>query len=263
MSAPARYYVGEVSHRRKGRVSHFLRYRIAYLMLDLDRLDEVSGLARFLGVGKRGLVRFNPTDHGDGQTEDLAAWVRDFLVVQGVEAPAAQIELLTLPRMFGYVFNPISVYFVRDHDGALHHVLYEVGNTFGERHFYLCAVDEEQGVCQHDCDKAFYVSPFFDKRGHYKFTLQPPAETVKLAISYRADGEERMRASLAGEARPVTTGTTLGLLARFPLMTLGVIAGIHWEALKLVLKGANYHRHGPKQTAASVSMGHARSDARA
>jgi DUF1365 family protein len=262
MSAPAQYYVGKVSHRRFGDVSHFLRYRIAYVLLDLDRLDEARGLTRFLKIGKGGLMSVNPLDHGDGQSRDLAGWVRAFVKGQGVQEPADKVELLTLPRMFGYVFNPISVYFIRNHTGELHHVLYEVGNTFGERHYYLCTADEEQGVCQHDCDKAFYVSPFFDKRGHYKFVLQPPAETLKLAISYRADGTERMRASLVGEARPVTNRTTLGVLARFPMMTIGVIAGIHWEALKLFVKGARYHRHGPKQPEPGVSLGRPHSGVR-
>lgn len=254
MNAPAQYYVGKVSHRRFGDVSHFLRYRIAYLLLDLDRLDEARGLTRFLAIAKGGLMSFNPLDHGDGQSRDLAKWVREFVAGQGVRESADRVELLTLPRMFGYVFNPISIYFIRNDADELHHVLYEVGNTFGERHFYLCAADEDEGVCRHDCDKAFYVSPFFDKRGHYKFILQPPAETMKLAISYRADGAERMRASLVGAARPITAGSTLGLLVRFPLMTIGVIAGIHWEALKLFIKGARYHSHGPKQPEPGVSF---------
>lgn len=253
MTHAARFYIGQVSHQRFGGISHKLRYRIAYLLLDLDRLDEAGRLTRWLKVGSAGLMSFKPQDHGDGSTPDLAGWVRTLLSLQGVEQPAAKIELLTLPRMFGYVFNPLSIYFIRDGEGALHHVLYEVGNTFGERHFYLCQADPKQGTIRHKCDKAFYVSPFFDKTGQYKFTFEPPADRMTLAISYRADGAERMRALLSGEARPVTSGTSLGLLARFPFMTLGVIAGIHWEALKLVLKGAKYHSHGPKVEAASLS----------
>jgi DUF1365 family protein len=254
---PARYYVGQVSHRRLDRISHVLKYRIAYLLLDLDRLEEVRRLTRFLRIGKRGPISFNPFDHGDGQSEDLAAWVRAFIADQGVQKAASRIELLTLPRMFGYVFNPVSVYFIRDSAGQLHHVLYEVGNTFGERHFYLCETEPGKEVSRHECDKAFYVSPFFDQTGHYKFTVQPPAGTVKLGISYSGEDGERMRASLAGEARPVKASTTLGLIARFPFMTLGVIFGIHWEALKLLLKGAKYHRHGSGRHAPGVSRGRA------
>lgn len=259
MNQPARFYTGQVSHRRFGRISHVLRYRIAYLLLDLDRLDEAGRLTRFLSIGKRGLISFDPRDHGDGQAQDLAAWVRAFVARQGVQEDVATIELLTLPRMFGYVFNPVSVYFLRNEAGDLHHVLYEVGNTFGERHYYLCAAELLDGLCRHECDKAFYVSPFFDQRGHYEFTVRPPSDSVTLTISYRDCETERMAAHLAGKARPVTARTTLGLLAKFPFMTLGVIAGIHWEALKLVVKGARYHRHGPKRRTAGTSLGRAAS----
>jgi hypothetical protein len=253
MTDPARFYIGQVSHQRFGRISHKLRYRIAYLLLDLDRLEEAGSQTPWLTVGSAGLMSFKPQDHGDGSTSDLAGWVRTLLSLQGVQQAAAKIELLTLPRMFGYVFNPLSVYFIRDDEGVLHHVLYEVGNTFGERHFYLCQADPKQGTIRHECDKAFYVSPFFDKSGQYKFTVEPPADRMTLSISYRADGAERMKALLSGEARPVTSRTALGLLARFPFMTLGVIIGIHWEALKLVLKGAKYHSHGPKAEVAGLS----------
>ena len=255
MKQPAQYYTGQVSHRRFGEVSHVLRYRIAYLLLDLDRLEEAGRLARFFNIGKRGLISFDPRDHGDGDTEDLGTWVRTFVALQGVQEDVSRIELLTLPRMFGYVFNPASVYFLYDQAGEVHHVLYEVGNTFGERHFYLCAADLSDGLCRHECDKAFYVSPFFDQRGRYEFTVRPPSDKVALSISYRDSGMDRMSAHLAGKAKPVTTRTTLGLLAKFPFMTLGVIAGIHWEAFKLFLKGARYHRHGPERLAPGASLG--------
>ncbi|MEZ6000890.1 DUF1365 domain-containing protein [Hyphomonas sp.] len=260
MNHPARYYVGQVSHRRFGKITHVLRYRIAYLLLDLDRLEEVGRLTKLLKIGKRGLVRFDPLDHGKGETTDLAAWVRAFVARQGVQDDVATIELLTLPRMFGYVFNPISVYFLRDRAGDLHHILYEVGNTFGERHFYLCAADQKKGLCRHECEKAFYVSPFFDQRGQYEFTVQPPSENVALAISYQHGEEKRMSAHLAGKACSVTAGTTIGLLAKFPFMTIGVIAGIHWEAFKLVLKGARYHRRGSERQVPGVSLGRAASN---
>ena len=253
MSDAARYYVGEVSHKRFGQIDHSFRYRIAYLLLDLDRTFEAGRLTRLLRIGKPGLMAFDPFDHGDGQSTDLAEWVRVFLQRQGIEEPAAKIELLTLPRMFGYVFNPISVYFIRDQEGRLHHFLYEVGNTFGERHFYLCAVQMEGESCEHACDKAFYVSPFFGIEGQYDFKVSPPGEAVRLSIAYRVGEEARLNANFVARARPVTGWTSFRLLLGFPFMTFGVIAGIHWEALKLWLKGARYHRHGPKATTAGVS----------
>lgn len=255
MRAPATFYIGQVNHRRFTTPGHFLRYRIAYLLLDLDRLAEANRQARVFRIGKGALLSFCPQDHGDGRSDKLADWVRRFLLEHGVQDEAARIELLTVPRMFGYVFNPVSIYFVRDRQERLHHVLYEVGNTFGERHYYLCTAGPTGEALEHQCDKAFYVSPFFDTEGTYTFRLTPPDETIALSIAYRMNNVTRLTATLTGKARPVTTRSSLGILFRFPLMTLVVVAGIHWEALKLWVKGARYHRHGPKARATRVSYG--------
>lgn len=255
MTAPAVFYEGRVSHWRYGSIRHVLRYRIAYLLIDLDRLEEARALSPLLGVNRCRLLSFLAKDHGDGAGGNLAAWVRSFLRAEGVDTPAAKVELLTLPRMFGYVFNPISVFLIRDAEDRLHHVLYEVGNTFGERHFYLCPAGTGGDTHQHGADKAFYVSPFFHREGAYEFRLQPPGERVQLTIRYTADDESGLGASLIGAERPVTTWNTLKLVLKYPFMTLGVTLGIHWEALKLVLKGARYHSHGQRAAEATVSHG--------
>ena len=149
MSAGA-FYIGAVSHQRLGRVRHRLRYRIAYVLVDLDRAAEADRDSRLLGVDRSAPLAVRARDHGpiDAPPQNaaaLAAWVRALLRARGVTASAARIELLTLPRMFGFVFNPISVYLVRDSAGALHHVLYEVNNTFGERLLYLVTPGGEVG----------------------------------------------------------------------------------------------------------------------
>ncbi|MCA8903495.1 MAG: DUF1365 domain-containing protein [Hyphomonas sp.] len=253
MSDPAAFYVGQVSHRRFGTPGHFLRYRIAYLLLDLDRLADADRMTRVLKIGKGALMSFRARDHGDGHADDLAGWVRTLLLEHGIGDEAATIHLLTIPRMLGYVFNPISVYFIRDGQGRLHHVLYEVRNTFGERHFYLCAAVPDGGTFEQFSNKAFYVSPFFDTDGEYAFRLSPPDDVVALSITYREGNKTRLTAHLSGKARRVTTWSSLGILLRFPLMTFGVVAAIHWEAMKLWIKGARYRRHGPVTRTASVS----------
>ena len=245
--SPAHFYIGKVGHQRFGETRHSLNYRIAYLLLDLDRLDEANKISRWLGIDSGGLLSFQTRDHGDGAATDLAAWVRAHLAEQGSTLEATRIELLTLPRMFGHVFNPISVYFIYGPDEQLHHVMYEVANTHHERHFYLCRAGDTGGPISHVCDKAFYVSPFFDISGTYAFKVIPPKESMSVHIRYdNDDGEKVLTATLSGKQRAVTSAACLKLIAGFPFMTLGVVAGIHWEAVKLWVKGVKFRRHTDK-----------------
>lgn len=239
--SPISFYTGAVVHRRYGAAAHKLRYRIAYVLLDLDQLKAANKVSRLFGIERTGLLNFRAKDHGDGTSTDLASWVRDYLIAEGVTDEASRIELLTLPRMFGYVFNPISVFFIYDHSGALHHILYQVTNTFSERHFYLCRADQAGPIIDQTSEKRLYVSPFFDVEGAYRFKVQPPKKTVALTIRYDlASGDKGLTATLTGSRQPVTTWRSARVLMQFPFMTLGVVVGIHWQALKLWLKGAKY-----------------------
>ncbi len=254
MSAAA-FFTGHIAHRRFSSPGHHLRYKLAYVLVDLDRTDEANQLSRHLGFNRSGLMSVAAKDHGDGRT-DLAGFIRDLLHKYDISEEATRIALLTLPRMFGYVFNPISVYFLYDAHNALHHVVYEVNNTFGERQFYVCPTLDDAGIHRHSSDKAMYVSPFMDETGGYDFTLRPPGEQIKLGIYYKdKDGKELLRADLALSHVPVTNASALGILARFPLMTLGVVVGIHWNALKLLVKGARYRVHTPRPEITSTSLG--------
>ncbi|MEZ5893415.1 MAG: DUF1365 domain-containing protein [Parvularculaceae bacterium] len=253
------FYTGHVTHRRFADVNHRLRYRIAYVLVDLDRLPEANEASFLLGAGRGGIMSVKAKDHGDGKTGDLAAWARTLLHESGVEQKAARIELLTLPRMYGFVFNPISVYFIYDNEGALHHVLYEVNNTFGERRFYLCPAEDGAQIVRHDCAKTLYVSPFLDVNGRYRFSLRPPGDTLALRIHYdAADHPKALTAMLAVERKPVTNWTAMKIILGFPLMTLGVVAAIHWEALKLLVKGVRYRPHrSQKAHVAAFQITHA------
>jgi DUF1365 family protein len=255
MSA-ASFYIGEVRHRRFGRPAHRLRYRIAYVLVDLDRMGEADAQSQLLSVDRGGVMSVRARDHGPGDADDLAGWVRGLLRAHGVKEPAARIELLTLPRMFGFVFNPLSVYFIRGAHDAIHHVLYEVSNTFGERHVYLCPARETGGALAHEAAKRFYVSPFFDVDGRYRFRVTPPGDALAVAIRYLdAAGRPALTALLTGRRAPVSDATCLKILASLPLMTLGVVAGIHWEALKLWLKGARYRPRRKRVATADVTLG--------
>ena len=237
----AHFYTGSVTHHRLSGPTHRLRYRLAYVLIDLDEMNGPRRGSRLLGLGRSGLMCVLAKDHGQGGATDLARWAREFLKAQGVEADCARIELLTLPRMFGYVFNPISVYLFYDRRGALHHILYEVNNTFGGRKFYLAKAQAKGERYTHECRKTFYVSPFFDVDGGYRFWLRPPCETVGLAIDYLGrEGDVALKARLAAKRRPATQLQSLKTLVAFPFMTLGVIAAIYWEALLLFMKGAKF-----------------------
>ena len=246
------FYKGAVGHRRFGKIKHRLHYKIAYILIDLDRLDEAKTQSRLFNVNGRAPLSFLESDHGikgdlDGPSYSLSAWVRGYLREHNVTQAAARIELLCLPRMFGFVFNPISVFFIYDEADQIHHVIYQVNNTFGDRVFYLCKAEKNKNFFRHRCDKSLYVSPFYDVEGSYYFTLNAPSETIKLNILYTANDEKRsLFAHLSGDRSHVNTKNAAGILGTLPLMTLGVVLGIHWEAVKLYVKGVAFR---PQRTA--------------
>lgn len=254
--SPTNFYNGHVSHKRIGTVEHRLNYKIAYILIDLDKIEVANRQSRFLGVNAFGLMSFQERDHGDGSPQPLNFWVRQFLEKHDINQTVARIELLTLPRMFGFVFNPISFYFVYDDENHLHHIIYEVNNTFGERHFYLCETNKADTARPHGCDKEFFVSPFYDVKGRYQFTTHPPGDTLAISIEYQSDDQSRsMIANLTGQHMPVTDKNVLRLLVQYPFMTIGVLSAIVWEAIKLKFKGLRYRPHRRIRKHAHVTLG--------
>ncbi|HEV7344657.1 MAG TPA: DUF1365 domain-containing protein [Devosia sp.] len=235
MSASA-IFRGVVAHKRLRPKRHKLRYRVFSLLLDLDELPDLS--LRLLKVNRPGLMSFREADHGDGGP--LRPWVAARLAEAGIAADGP-IRILCYPRMLGYVFNPLTVFFCHGADGTLVGMIYEVHNTHGERHSYVLPGGE--GVVRHSCDKAFFVSPFMPMQLTYHFTISPPGEAVSVGI-VEGDGEGTMlTASFAGTRMPLTDAALARELFAHPLMTLKVTAAIHWEAVKLLLKGLRVYRH--------------------
>lgn len=229
MTSNSAIYVGHVVHQRHRPKKHHLRYRVFSLLLDLDELPRLNAL-KWFGHNRRALFSFRDGDHGDGLP--LRDWVTRTLAARGLPAPG-RIRLLCYPRILGYVFNPLTVWFCDDAAGRPLATIYEVHNTFGERHSYvLPAAEAEQAA-----DKAFYVSPFIDMDCRYEFRLTPPGDKVRIAINETQDGAPLLYAAFAGEARPFSDATLLRLFFTHPLMTFKVTAGIHWEALRLIAKG--------------------------
>jgi DUF1365 family protein len=271
-TAPASaLYVGEVVHRRVHTFNHRLRYRLWMVLVDLDELDWLQDRLRLLRRSAFGLITLRTADHGDRSGLPLRVQIERHLANAGIDIVGGPIRLLTMPRILGYGFNPISVFFCHTPDGALAALLYEVTNTFRERHSYLVAVPYPplQGEGDHakhggggsiaplrqTAEKQFFVSPFMDRDLTYDFTVQPPGEAVSVVVAVRRGDTPVLSASFAARRRPLTDGQLLRAFVTHPLLTWKVTWGIHWEAFRVILKGARYRKRGAPPTQ-PVTLGH-------
>ena len=243
-------YRGSVMHARLAPVQHRFRYRVFTLLIDLDELPALARSLRWLSHNRFNLMSVHDRDHGVPPAagappgEGLRAWAERTLCAAGMTPPGGRIELLCFPRLFGYVFNPLSLWLCRDREGALKAVIYEVHNTFGGRHAYALPIraGQDEGALTQRCGKEFYVSPFIPMEAQYSFRLRPPGEAFSLLIRQRDAAGEILRAAISGRRRPLTDRELLKAFAAHPLMTVKVVAAIHWHALRLWWKGAPFHR---------------------
>lgn len=229
-------YTGHVAHVRPGK--HRLRYPVFMLTLDLD--EPPSGL-KLLKHNRNALFAFFDRDHGARSNTPLKPQIETKLREAGIAWDGGRILLLTMPRLFNYVFNPLSVYFCYRRDGSVAALVHEVSNTFGESHFYVLAPrTEKTGALSQSCAKEFFVSPFLEGALTYDFTITPPGEHASVAMIVRRGEEIALTASFAGARRDLTDVQLFRVWLGNPLMTFKVIAGIHWEALRIWLKGVRY-----------------------
>jgi len=242
--AAASLYLGEVMHARLKPMAHRFTYQVLSLFIDLDRLDEADRLSPMFGVNRPAPFSFWESDHGPCDGSSLRGHAGRLLKENGLDLGQGRVLLLCYPRVVGYVFNPLSVYYCYGQDGKLVGLIYEVRNTFGEIHSYVRPVLKTEisdaGVRQSQA-KAFFVSPFIGMDMRYHFRLTPPGEQLKLRIlETDADGP-LLAATFSGERRALTTRQLLSSLIRLPLVTAKIIGGIHYEALRLWLKGAPFY----------------------
>jgi DUF1365 family protein len=237
-------YAGDVVHVRHRPRRHRLHYRVFSLLIDLDELPALSARSRVFGYNRPALFSFHDADHGDGVVGRLRPWVEARLAEAGIDSAAPGISVLCYPRIFNYVFNPLTLYFCSDRSGRLRAVLDEVCNTQCERHIYGIAAAESDVVRQ-TAPKLHFVSPFVPMACRYDFLIRPPEDRVLVRIE-EADREGPLLvASFAGRRRDWTDKALWQVFFSYPLMTFKVTAAIHWEALKLLLKGLPVFAHHP------------------
>ena len=232
-------YAGSVMHVRLRPRRHRLKYRLFQLLLDLDDIDALDNRLRLFSRNRFNLFSFHDGDHGDRTGGDLRLHIDRSLAAHSIEPCDGRILLLTMPRILGYVFNPLSVYFCYRKTGALHAIVYEVSNTFGGKHDYVFAIEPQDGDdwLQHACDKQFLVSPFLEMDLTYAFRVRPPREDLALSIMV-SDRQGPLLSTVQTARRRALSDATLARAAlAYPLMTLKVIAGIHWEAASPLAEG--------------------------
>lgn len=249
-------YEGRVVHARLNPLRHRFRYRFFTGLFDLDRLATLSNEHRLFSYNKRNLFSFFDADHGPRDGTSLKEWVIKLLDDANLSFDRGQIKLLCLPRVLGYVFNPLSIFYCYDKRGDLKALLYEVQNTFRESHTYVIPVtlDENKNVTRpHHADKSFYVSPFIGMEARYHFSLSDPNDTIAVNIRQKNKEGDLLLATLNGSQSAFSDRAMIRLLFAYPFLTFGVVAAIHWQAFRLWLKGAKYFGHAASKPAEKTS----------
>jgi DUF1365 family protein len=233
-------YSGEVLHHRfYPRRNRFI-YRMSSFLFDLDKLNETAQRCKLFSVNKFNIFSFYYRDYGNGIGEAPRQYLERALREHGVNDTLGSASLLCYPRILGFTFNPLSVYYCYSEHRQLFAILYEVSNTFKERHTYLIPVSESEqrkGIVRQQCDKKFYVSPFIPMEVRYHFRMHLPGENIGLAIRETEQGKALLHAVFRGGRRSFSDKELINNFFSLPLMTIKAVAGIHWEALKLFIKG--------------------------
>lgn len=242
-------HAGKVAHIRHTPFRHRFSYRMWMLSCDLDAPTE----SRLFRRNRAGLVSLHDADHGPRDGSPLRPWAEALLAREGLGRFAHTIRFMAIPRVLGYAFNPIAFYLCHDAEGRLGAVINQVKNTFGDQTAYVLPVEAGPTIRQ-QADKRMHVSPFFDMQGGYRFAFtDPDGPDFHLSIRYGAADTPRMTATMRLLRTPLNDPALLRLLLAMPLMPLKVFAAIHWEAIRLKLRGARFHAIPPAVTHSGVS----------
>lgn len=234
-------YIGHVYHKRHQPFTHQFKYRVFTLWLDIDALPALAKRLKFFSFNRWNVTAIRNKDHARRDGSDIRPWIEEAAKDKGIDLQGGRIFMLTFPRLWGFVFNPLTIFYCYDRDSVLRGILHQVKNTFGEQHGYFLPVEEvKDDLIRQSCDKVFHVSPFIQMDCRYDFVLKEPDEKLDAAIhQFQPDGKI-LTATWTGRRQALTDWNVFKAVCMHPLMTLKVIAAIHWEALLLWGKGAKY-----------------------
>ena len=238
-------YVGEVMHQRRDRYAYRFAYRVFSLLLDVDELPWLPRRLRLFSHNRFNLFSLHDRDHGARDGTPLREWAEGELSRHGIELQGGRIRLLCFPRVLGYVFNPLSVWYCEHRDGRLRAVICEVRNTFGEMHHYVLAAPDGGPMdwrAEYRADKVFHVSPFLSQDMEYRFRLLEPGARIGVYIDEYHGETHAFKACISARSVPLTDDRLIGVFCGLPLLPIKVMAAIHWQAFKLWLRGAKFHR---------------------
>ena len=237
-------YNGEVNHTRFKPVKHFLNYKTFSLFIDLDEIEQLDKSISIFSHNKFNIFSFYNKDHGDRDGNCLKKWVISNLQKYKIGGNISKIKILCYPRIFGYVFNPLSIFYCYEND-KLKSIFYEVKNTFNEQHTYIFKIKDGEEIKQ-KCKKKFYVSPFMDMETFYNFKLIDPNQRLSVMIKQTDAEGTVLTATQTGYKKEFNFKQLLINFFKYPLMTLKIISSIHFEALLLWKKGAIYRKRNKK-----------------
>ena len=233
-------YSGFVTHRRFKPKRHFFSYKTFSLLIDLNEIEDLGKKIKFFSYNKFNILSFYEADHGPRDGSSLFKWVKNILAESKINIGSGKIKLHCFPRFFGYVFNPLSIFYCYDESSQLKAVLYEVKNTFNEQHTYVFRTSSSSNLILHRCDKKFYVSPFIEMKTFYNFRLLKPGNTINVFIKQADIKGTLLIACQFGKRLELNSKNLLFQFLSHPLMSFKVVLAIHFEAFRLWSKGIKH-----------------------
>ena len=233
-------YNGQVIHKRFKPKVHYFKYKVFSLLIDLSELETLDKKVNFFSFNKFNLISFHEKDHGERNGSSLKLWVHQNLEKNNIQIKDIKIKILCYPRIFGFVFNPLSVFYIYNLKDQLISIMYEVKNTFGEQHTYIFKVTKDSNLIQNNCSKKFHVSPFIEMNCNYFFRILNPEQKLSVVIDQYDQEGKILFASQDGERSDLTSKNLMNSYLKHPLMTFKIISAIHFEAFKLWIKGIKF-----------------------